>query len=318
MSTAPASAVSVVVPVYNALDRLPAAVASVRAQDSPPREIVVVDDGSTEGSAAEALAQAGVDPGGPVRLRVERQQNGGPSRARNRGVELARGPWIAFLDGDDAWEPDKLRHQWEAVERHPEAVLVSTGWRRPRAPRPAQPVPPARLQPAPVRRVAWLNRFQTSTVLARRADLVAAGLFDPSMDGLEDWDLWVRVVARGAWAHVPFPLVTYTDSPGGVSKNTLRAYRAGLRRLEAYRAGEGDPRIAAEVTDRFLTWHHLRYAFAFHRIGEAERRAECLRAAWRPGARWRCVDVGVRDMMPFLVGRVLARRRGAASGRAGP
>jgi len=308
--------VSVVIPVYNALDRLPAAVASARRQEAPPQEIVVVDDGSTEGTAAEALARAGVPVAGAVPLRVERQTNGGPSRARNRGVELARGPWIAFLDGDDTWEPDKLRHQWEAVLAHPGAVLVSTSWRRPHVPRPDGPVPPARLQRHGVRQVAWLNRFQTSTVLARREVLLAAGLFEPEMDGLEDWDMWLRVVAHGDWVHIPFPLVFYTDSPGGVSKNTLRAYRAGLRRLEAYHSGVGDPRIAALVTDRLLTWHHLRFAFSFHRLGEADRRADCLRAAWRPGARLRCLDVAVRDVLPFLAGRVLARRRGAPSGRA--
>ncbi len=316
MTVGGALPVSVVIPVYNALGCLPAAVASARAQEVPPQEIIVVDDGSTEGTAEEALARAGAPAGGPIPLRVERQANGGPSRARNRGIALARGPWIAFLDGDDTWEADKLRHQWQAVSQYPGAVLVSTGWRRPYIARPATTVPPARLERDAVRRIAWLNRFQTSTVLARRDVLQAAGLFEPRMDGLEDWDMWLRAVAHGDWAHVPFPLVCYTDSPGGVSKNTLRAYRAGLWRLEAYHGGQGDPRIVREVTERLLTWHHLRFAFSFHRLGEADRRADCLRAAWHPGARLRCVDVAARRVLPFLAGRVLARRRGAPSGRA--
>lgn len=310
--------VSVVIPAYSALHLLPATVRSVLAQEAPPSEIVVVDDGSPEGSAAEVLAAAGVPSAGPVPLRVVRQANGGPSRARNRGVELAASPWIAFLDGDDLWEPDKLRQQWLALQGRPGVALVSTSWRRPGIPRPAGAVPPARPQGAAVRRLAWLNRFQTSTVLARRDALLAAGLFAPEMDGLEDWDMWLRTVAQGEWLHIPFPLVLYRDSPGGVSKNTLRAYRAGLRRLEAYHRGEGDPRICAEVTERLLTWHHLRFAFSFHRLGETDRRAECLRAAWRPGNRLRCVEVGLREVLPFLGGRVLARRRGAASGRALP
>lgn len=311
----PSLPVSVVIPVYNALDRLPAAVASASGQSAAPREIVVVDDGSTEGSAADVLEHAGLLRG-PVPVRVHRQPNGGPSRARNRGIDMAEAPWIAFLDGDDVWEPDKLWHQWHAVAAHPAAVLVSTSWRRPQVPRPTHPVPAARLQRAGVRQVAWLNRFQTSTVLAAREALAAAGPFDPAMDGLEDWDMWLRAVAQGDWLHIPFPLVLYTDSPSGVSKNTLRAYRAGLRRLQEYAAGAGDPRIAAEVTPRLLTWHHLRFAFSFHRLGETDRRADCLRAAWRPGARWRCIDVAVRNVLPFLAGRVLARRRGAPSGRA--
>lgn len=309
--------VSVVIPVYNALERLPAAVAAARAQDAPPREIIVVDDGSTEGTALQAIERAGLGPEGPVPLRVERQANGGPSRARNRGIALATAPWVAFLDGDDTWEPDKLRHQWAAVQRHPETALVSTSWRRPGVPRPAGPVPPARLHRRPVREVAWLNRFQTSTVLARRDALQGAGLFDPAMDGLEDWDMWLRVVAYGPWAHVPFPLVLYTDSPGGVSKNTLRAYEAGARRLGAYRRGEGDARVVAAVGEGVLLWHHLRFALAFHRLGEPERRRQCLAAAWRPGTRLLCLGVAARGLVPFLAGRVLARLRGAPSGATG-
>lgn len=305
-----------VIPVYNGLDLLPVAVRSALEQDAPPLEVVVVDDGSPAGTAAEALLAAGIALDGPVPVRVERQANGGPSRARNRGIALARGEWIAFLDGDDTWEPDKLRWQWQAVQEHPEAVLISTNWRRPRYPRPAGPVPPARVERDAVRRVASLNRFQTSTVLARRDVLQAAGLFEPATDGQEDWDMWLRVVARGPWVHIPFPLVCYRDSPGGVSKNTLRAYRASRRRLEAYHAGAGDPLVAPAVTRRLLTWHNLRFAFAFHRLGQPANRRECLRAAWRPGTRLLCLDVAVREMLPYLVGRRLARRRGAPAGRA--
>ncbi len=310
--------VSVVIPVYNALDRLPAAVASVQGQRQPPREIVVVDDGSTEGSAQAVLAAAGDGVAGPARLRVERQPNGGPSRARNRGIRLAAQPWIAFLDADDTWDPDKLELQWRAVAAFPQAVLVSTGWRRPSVPRPSRPIPPPRLERAGLARVAWLNRFQTSTVLARRPVLLDAGLFEPEMDGLEDWDMWLRVVARGAWVHLPFPLVCYADTPGGVSKDTERAYRVGLARLQEYRAGRADACAAAAVSERVLTWHHVRYAFAFHRLGDRGRRDRCLRAAWRRGGRLRCAEVAVRGLTPFLVGRVLARLRGAPSGQARP
>ena len=315
---APRLPVSVVIPVYNALDRLPAAVASVQGQVQPPHEIVVIDDGSTEGSAQATLAAAGTAVAGPARLRVERQPNGGPSRARNRGIERADQPWIAFLDADDTWEPDKLRVQWQALAAFPEAVLLSTGWRRPGVPRPSRPLPPPRLERAAPARVAWLNRFQTSTVLARRSVLLDAGLFVPEMDGLEDWDMWLRVVARGAWVHLPFPLVCYADTPGGVSKDTERAYRVGLARLQDYRAGRADVRAAAVVSDRVLLWHHVRYAFAFHRLGDAGRRDRCLRAAWRRGTRLRCVEVAVRGLAPFLAGRVLARLRGAPSGQARP
>jgi glycosyltransferase involved in cell wall biosynthesis len=307
--------VSVVIPVYNRLDLLLAAVKSAQQQEAPPAEIVVVDDGSPEGSAEAALAAAGAALTAPARLRVERQENGGPSRARNRGVLLAGNPWVAFLDADDVWEPDKLRLQWAAARAHPQAVVVTSDWRRPGVPRPQGAVPRPRLEADALRRVAWLNRFQTSTALVRRDVLLDAGLFAPAMDGLEDWDMWLRVVARGAWVHIPYPLVSYADTPGGVSKDTRRAYHVGLDRLEAYRAGRVDARAAAAVNDRLLLWHHIRFAFAFHRVGDVEMRGACLRAAWRPGARLRCLELTTRGLLPFLAGRVRARLRGAPAGQ---
>ena len=306
--------VSVVIPVYNRLDRLVAAVDSVRRQERWPQEILVVDDGSTEGSAEEVLGRAATAPGGP-RLRVVRQENGGPSRARNRGIALAEQLWIAFLDADDLWEPDKLAAQWAAVLRHPDAVLVSTDWRRPEAPRPDRPVPPGRRQRRAARRVAWLNRFQTSTVLARRDILVDAGLFAPEMDGLEDWDMWLRVVARGPWVHIPYPLVLYWDTPGGVSKDTRRAYRVGAERLAAYREGRADPRVSGLVSQRLLLWHHLRFALAFWRLGDREMGRQALASAWRPGSRLGSLAVALSAMGPYLWGRVRGRLRGAAAGR---
>ena len=307
--------VSVVIPVYNRLDRLVAAVDSVRRQQCPPREVVVVDDGSTEGAAEEVLGRAGTPAPGTPRLRVVRQENGGPSRARNRGIALAEQPWIAFLDADDLWEPDKLALQWRAVQRHPAAVLVSTDWRRPGTPRPERPIPPARRQRRAARRVAWLNRFQTSTVLARRAVLVDAGLFAPEMDGLEDWDMWLRVVARGPWVHIPYPLVLYWDTPGGVSKDTRRAYRVGAERLTAYRERRADARVSGLVGDRLLLWHHLRFALAFWRLGDREMGRRALATAWRPGTRLATLGVALSAMGPYLWGRVRARLRGAAAGR---
>lgn len=116
--------VSVVIPCYNGARFLAETLTSVSRQTSPPLEVIVIDDGSTDDSAAIAESF-----GPPVR--VIRQHNQGESVARNRGIDEARGDWIALLDADDLWEPTKLERQLEAVARlSEEFVCVYTDWYR--------------------------------------------------------------------------------------------------------------------------------------------------------------------------------------------
>jgi len=111
--------VSVVVPCYNAAPFLRETLDSALSQSQAPQEVIVVDDGSTDESATIAESY-----GPPVR--VIRQENQGESVARNRGIEAAKGDWIAFLDADDLWAPTKLERQMEAAEPH--VVCVHTNW----------------------------------------------------------------------------------------------------------------------------------------------------------------------------------------------
>ena len=104
--------VSCVIPVYNGARYLAESIESVLAQEYRPLEVIVVDDGSTDGTGAV------LDAFGD-RIRSFRQENGGPSVARNRGMEMSRGEFIAFLDADDLWVPDKLRLQLDAMEARP-------------------------------------------------------------------------------------------------------------------------------------------------------------------------------------------------------
>jgi glycosyltransferase involved in cell wall biosynthesis len=110
--------VSVVIPVYNGERYLAATIESVLAQTRPPDEVIVVDDGSTDGSAqiAERYATRGV--------RCHSQANAGGGAARNRGIALSRGDFIAFLDADDLWEPVKLQLQLDAFAAEPSLDLV--------------------------------------------------------------------------------------------------------------------------------------------------------------------------------------------------
>jgi glycosyltransferase involved in cell wall biosynthesis len=110
--------ISVVIPVFNAEPHLAEALDSVVTQSHPSIEVLVIDDGSTDGSGE--VARRYPDP----RIRVVSQPNSGPAAARNRGVLIAKGEFLAFLDADDIWEPFKLKLQLDVLQAHPNVAMV--------------------------------------------------------------------------------------------------------------------------------------------------------------------------------------------------
>jgi glycosyltransferase involved in cell wall biosynthesis len=217
--------VSVVIPTYNAGALVVQAIQSVLAQTRPPAEVIVVDDGSTD-DTVDKLATFG------DRVRYVRQANQGVSAARNLGVRLAGQEYVAFLDADDVWHPFKLKLQMELLVRRPDLQMVGAqqfDWPSARFPN----IHPD--GPYPVSVVKWSdlvvkNRLSTSAIVARRNALLAAGLFDPTIQGPEDRDLWMRVVEAGPVANIDLPLMGYRDVPGSVSKQVERC-RAGMLRI---------------------------------------------------------------------------------------
>ena len=114
--------ISVVIPLYNKVGQVEATLRSVLAQTYKDYEIVVVDDGSTDGSA-EKVESLGIE-----NLRLIRQKNAGVSAARNRGIEEAKGEYVAFLDADDLWKPDYLATQYELTKKYPECDVFATNY----------------------------------------------------------------------------------------------------------------------------------------------------------------------------------------------
>ena len=194
--------VSVVIPAYNVARYIGDAVQSVLDQDYDRKEIIVVDDGSTD-DTREVLERFG------ARIRLERQENAGSAVARNRGVSAAAGEYIAFLDGDDVWLPGKLRAQVAYMEAHPDVGCTCTRWvewRRsgdafPPLDRLVQLPAPAgeRIRPIP-EESGWLYHrilteflVWTSTVMVRRCTLEEAGPFNPDLRRGQDFDYWIRL-----------------------------------------------------------------------------------------------------------------------------
>lgn len=170
--------ISVIIPAYNARTFLPEALASVHAQELPPAEILVVDDGSNDGTAEWASGQENV--------RVIRQQNSGPSAARNRGLEEARGEFVAFLDADDLWPHYKLRVQADWLTNDPDlqVVLGRVHWTS----LDGSTLPPL-VYDSPDHARSFIN---LGAALWRRSAFEPVGGFDPSMRYGEDHDWFLR------------------------------------------------------------------------------------------------------------------------------
>ncbi|GAA1942690.1 glycosyltransferase family 2 protein [Kitasatospora viridis] len=295
--------VSVVIAAYNAERTLGAALESALRQDPGPAEVIVVDDGSLDGTARIAAAHPGVQ--------LLRQRNQGPSAARNAGIARATQPWVAFLDADDLWLPGKLDRQLRALERDPQAVLLAGDWVRDE--RAATAVPAGPVSRPGYRDVLLLNRFQTSTVLVRADVLDRAGGFDPSLDGAEDWDLWLRCARLGPVLKLDVPLVVYRDEPTGYSKDLVRLYRRMLPMLHREQAR---PRtrdtLTAGAFAQVMAWHHLRFAVAFVLAGQHRQVGEVARELRLAGLLRHVPAATVRHLVPFLGGRALRRLRPGA------
>jgi Glycosyl transferase family 2 len=238
--------VSVVIPTHNRRRLLGQTLRSVLAQRGVDFEVVVVDDGSTDGTA-EAVAALG-----DRRVRLWRHQHPrGVATARNAGAAAARGPWVAFLDDDDLWAPDKLAGQLavagnEAGWVYAGAVEVDDAGRL------LGGTPP----PPPDTLLAGLTRRNpmpagSSNVMVRAALLQDAGGFDPTLRHLADWDLWLRLARRDRPACVPAPLVAYRIHPGQATMDT--AGMVAEARVLQSRHG-ADP----AAIHRWAAWSQLR------------------------------------------------------------
>jgi len=225
--------VSVVIPTYNCGPFAVEAVRSVLAQTVPAHEIIVVDDGSTDDTASR-VAEFG------SRVRYIRKENGGVSSARNRGIAEATGDLIAFLDADDVWHPRKLEIQVTVLENHPEIGLVGTStYNWPTAIHPSPPDLNVPLEEITFDKLLTRNRLCTSTVVARASAIRAAGEFDCSLQGPEDYDMWLRIARQSTIASLPIPLTGYRMCmPSSLSKNAVRM-ETGLRMILSKLKREG-------------------------------------------------------------------------------
>ncbi len=190
--------ISVILTTYERRELLARALASVFAQTLTDREVIVVDDGSTDGTLEFLGTQ-------PVML-IRAAHSGNPAVVRNAGLERAQGELIAFLDSDDVWRPTALAELAEALYQHPEAGFAYCDYH------PSLSTPQlARVADIfdPLLKTDFLV---TGGILIRRSIAVAVGEFDPLCSPAEDWDFWLRMAALFPGAYLPVSLISI-DSP---------------------------------------------------------------------------------------------------------
>ncbi len=272
---------SVVIPTHNCLAYLPAALRSVQTLPLDALEIIVVDDGSTDGTPDYLAAEAARDPRIVV---IRRDRDHGASAARNAGIDRARAPVIGFLDADDIWDPAIL----DRLIRHEAEPGLSFSFSDYLTQMPGNRLIPryTAYWPRFTRFIAGRHGFValgtrsfsllygenpvcTSTVLASRAALIAVGGFDRGLSHGEDWDLWIRLAQWGP---------------------ALYSARHELVRL--WRDDSLSTKLAARNRGLITVVHRYRPYALRHAPGAAlaasmmiaEARAEQYRAAARPGA----------------------------------
>lgn len=258
--------VSVVIPAFNRRAVVGEAIASALSQTLAPLEVVVVDDGSDDGTHKVALAY-----GEPVRCL--RRDNGGPAAARNTGVIAARGDLVAFLDSDDAWHPHCLERLvanqrrydldmvFADVEVHQDGKLVARSFLAQKRVGPILTAHPG-VVPDIFAMLLVENPVATSAVLARRSVLLSVGLFDEQLRSVEDRDLWLRVAKVGRVGVVPESLAVVRRRGASLSGNArlADAYRAVVIRRYVH-----DPLLTPEQRAAAMTeLARIHFDLAYH------------------------------------------------------
>ena len=263
--------ISVVVPCFNTAPYLPATLKSVEEQTFQDFEVLLVDDGSTDGTLAVMHAWAATDPRFKV---IALGHNQGIVAVRNAALAVARGEYVALLDSDDIWTPGALAQRLAVARRYPSADVIATDFAWFEEELPTTPVGRVGLGPGgarlfahsfatgepvlltePFETVASLHFAWVAATLVRRAAMTAIGNFEPTVKTSEDTLLWLRLAPRGAFVFMPQITAYYRQRAGSII-----ALGKGPKELSYLRV---------------LDWVKDRPEFAAHRAVIQRIRAQC-------------------------------------------
>jgi glycosyltransferase involved in cell wall biosynthesis len=228
----------------------------------PDVEVLVVDDGSTDGTLAAIEHCAARDP----RVRVMSQPNGGVAMARNRAIAEARAPYIALLDSDDEWMPTYLERQLAVLAREPEASVVTRNAFNRGGPYDGQPFwPPAPNEVTPLSLLDMVDREDSVCIMSvfkREMHQAIGGWDEHFRGGSEDYDFWLRAAASGyKFVSAATPLAYYQRRPDSMSARPLpmlAGISASLRKLRDRLDPDDDAAVVRAIDRKMAQFHHER------------------------------------------------------------
>lgn len=300
MSESARPLVSVIVPTHNRADLVGDALRSILTQTFRDFEIIVVDNGSTDGT--DKVIAALHDP----RIRYHWQENSGlPANSRNVGIGMARGRYVAFLDSDDLWTARKLDDQLAVMAAHPDLVLVHSMVQNIGGDGPRVEVSPLPWRAAVTRKDLEEGKsIPCLTVLMSREVLNRLGGFDedPKLRAIEDYDLWYRASNDGPFGFIPKIHGVYRVHAGGLF-GTIEARNSRLAYLQAKRGMPRAPYMLSPRKPSFLR-NQLRCAVHMIVLAWIECRQGAGRALGRGVPVYRSTDIGRRlyDARPLRGG----------------
>lgn len=247
--------ISVIIPAYNAERTILETIKSVQEQIFSDFELIVINDGSKD--RTEEIVQGIKDD----RIKIFAYENGGLATARNRGISHATGEFIAFLDADDLWTPDKLELQLALLKQHPEAG-VAYSWTcfmdvdKQEKISLFLPSSCDTFAGNVYQRLLLSNFIHSgSNTLVRREAIESVGGFDPACASSADWDYWLRLSKNWSFEVVPKPQILYRRASGSMSSKVELMRKEGLIALEkAYQAAP--PELQYLKSHTLANLHH--------------------------------------------------------------
>lgn len=278
--------ISVIMPCYNAESFLSEAIDSVLRQTYPNVEVIIVDDGSTDGSRKILSAYGD-------RVKLLTQENQGPYLARNHGLKNALGEYVAFLDADDWWSPDCLSKLYKALNNHPDCALAYCGWQKVGAlDRGTHPFVPKNYEQADKAELLLMggSPWPIHAALVRRVAIEQIGGFREDLSTSLDYELWLRLSAANPVTLVPEVLAFYRfHGEGQISSKPYRQALNGWRIKRRFLQENPDvlqllgrDRVR-QIVDQVLLQRG--YDFFWHRdlVSAQQVFRHCLtRGVWRP------------------------------------
>lgn len=267
--------VSVVISTYNRERYVGLAIESVLAQTFPDIELIVVDDGSTD-STREVVSRFG------PRVHYAYQDNAERAAARNHGLRLASGDYVAFLDSDDVWLPDKIEQELRRFEQYPEAgVVFSDAMFMDESGAPLGPLVRRAYEGNVLRRIVRRNFVHIGAHLIRRRLLLDVNGFNETraLSGSEDWEAWVRLAAVRPFAHVRRATLKYRVHGGSTVSQPQHMERSMITARDLIFSNSDLHERIADLRPHAYSHVHLVLANLYRDAGDLHGMRRHLKAA---------------------------------------